>query len=353
MVGAGAIGSVLGATLLHAGRQVTVLTTNRGILEALRARGFRLTGKTTVGHVAAPDVRAELAPDTPPFDYVLLATQPPQVDDAAAQVAPFLGANGRMVCFQNGLCEERVARIVGRERVLGAVVAWGASMVEPGVYEKTSNGGFTVGRLDGPADERTRELAELLAPVGAVKVTGNLLGARWSKLAINCAISTLGTIGGDRIGVLMRRTFVRRLVLDIMTETVQVARAERVRLEKVAGTVDLDWLALTDADRRARASRHLVAKHVVLLLAGLRYRRLRSSMLAAIERGRPPAVDFLNGEVVEHGATAGVSADVNRAAQALVWQIARGERRSSLETLSVLSTNRPDEPREATLRRVL
>ena len=37
---------------------------------------------------------------------------------------------------------------------------------------------------------------------------------------------------------------------------------------------------------------------------GLRYRRMRSSMLAAIERKRTPAIDFLNGEVVIRGAEA-------------------------------------------------
>jgi 2-dehydropantoate 2-reductase len=56
-------------------------------------------------------------------------------------------------------------------------------------------------------------------------------------------------------------------------------------------------------------------------------------MLAAIERGRPPAVDFLNGEVVERAGKHGIEANVNRAAAAFVWQIARGERRPSLESL--------------------
>ena len=112
------------------------------------------------------------------------------------------------------------------------------------------------------------------------------MGARWSKLAINCAISSLGTVGGERLGVLMRHRFVRRLALEIMTETVLVARALGVRLEKVSGTLDLDWIALTDAERVSAGSPGLVAKHALLLAVGARFRRLRSSMLAAIERGR-------------------------------------------------------------------
>src|SRR5690606_8911891 len=170
-------------------------------------------------------------------------------------------------------------------------------MPEPGLYDRTSAGGFALGRLDGTIDEPLRALGSILEILGPVELTENLLGARWSKLALNCAISSLGTIGGDRLGVLVRVRRYRRLALEIFTEVVAVARAEGIKLEKVAGTLDLDWLALTGAERRATGSAGLTAKHALLLAVGLRYRRLRSSMLAAIERGRPPAVDFLNGEV--------------------------------------------------------
>jgi 2-dehydropantoate 2-reductase len=271
-----------------------------------------------------------------PFDTVLLATQPPQVEAAAESAAGVLAPDGRVVCFQNGLCEERVAKIVGAERVVGAVVTWGASMLEPGLYERTSSGGFSVGRLDGTRDARLDELARLLEAIGPVSITDNLRGARWSKLAINCAISTLGTIGGDRLGVLMRQRYVRRLALEVMTEVVAVARAEQVRLEKVSGTFDLDWLALTDTERTAAASPGLMAKHTLLLAVGARYRRLRSSMLAAIERGREPAVEFLNGEVTARAERHGIEVPVNRAARDRVWKIARRQEQASHSTLRAL-----------------
>src|SRR5262249_37501391 len=188
------------------------------------------------------------------FDYILLATQPPQVENAAETVLPLLAERGAMVCFQNGLCEERVGALAGSDRTFGGIIAWGASMIEPGVYDRTSSGGMVLGRLDGERDDRLDELALILESVGPTTVTTNLLGARWSKLAINCAISSLGTVGGDRLGVLMRQRHVRRLVLEIMTETVEVARALGVRLEKVAGTIDLDWIALTAADRASSGS---------------------------------------------------------------------------------------------------
>jgi 2-dehydropantoate 2-reductase len=248
----------------------------------------------------------------------------------------WLKSGGRMVCFQNGLCEERIGGLVGEGRVLGAVVAWGASMVEPGVYDRTSAGGFALGRLDGTSEPAIDELGRLLEAVGPVTMTSNLRGARWSKLAINCAVSTLGTIGGDRLGALMRYRYVRRLALEVMTEVVAVARAERVRLEKVSGTIDLDWIALTESEAAAGGSPSLVAKHGLMLAVGARYRRLRSSMLAAIERGRPPAVDFLNGEVVERAKPHGIATPANSTARDLVWAIARGEVKPGHDTLRSL-----------------
>jgi len=220
--------------------------------------------------------------------------------------------------------------------VIGAIVAWGASMPEPGRYERTAAGGFQVGRLSTAPDADVRRVAELLEAIGPTTVTQNLRGARWSKLALNCAVSALGTIAGDRLGPLVRARRYRRLALEIMTEAVAVARAEGIALEKVAGTLDLDWIALSDADRAAAASVSLTAKHALLLAVGLRYRRMRSSMLAAIERGRTPAIDFLNGEVVTRGERRGVPTPVNRRVVDTVWAIARGEQRSSRETLDRL-----------------
>ena len=339
VVGCGGIGGIVSATLSrHAGPGVDLvaLTTNPTIAAAITEHGFRVRGADGRSTVRGRAV-TELPAGEAPFDWVLLATQPPQVEEAARRALPHLAPSGAMVCFQNGLCEARIGRIAGPERVIGAVVAWGASMPEPGVYERTSNGGFTIGHFDGIDHPGLPELAMVLEPIGPVNVTRNLAGARWSKLAINCAISTLGTLAGTRLGPLMTQRYVRRLALEIMSEVVEVARAEKVRLEKVSGTIDLDWIALSEADRAAAASVSLTAKHALLLAVGLRYRRMRSSMLAAIERGRPPAVDFLNGEVTEHARRHGIPTPVNSEAQAMVHALARGETKPSMELVRRLA----------------
>ncbi len=335
-MGCGGIGGVTTALLAESGHDVTAYTTNASIAEAIEQGGLQLRGDG-----AERSIRARVIGQLEPaerFDVVLLCTQPPQVEDAARVAAPVLADDGVVVCLQNGLCEPRVAAIVGAQRTVGAVVAWGAAMPEPGVYERTADGGFALGAYEAavPVD-KLAAIARVLEVIGPTEVTTNLAGKRWSKLAINSAISALGTIGGDRLGALLQHRFVRRLGLEIMTECVHVARKYDVRLEKVSGTVDLDWLALTEDEKLASGSPSLVAKHAMLLAVGFRYRRMRSSMLAAIERGRTPAVDFLNGEVCTRGRAVSVPTPRNDAARAFVWAIARGERQSSLDSLRALT----------------
>lgn len=329
VVGCGGIGGLVAAHLFAGGHDVTALTTNTRIADAINTKGLRVLGENSPGTVRGRAV-SSLSAGTEPFDYILLATQPPQVEEAARGVLPFLAEAGAMVTFQNGLCEERIARIAGPERVLGGVVAWGASMLEPGVYERTSPGGFVLGRMDGLPDERLAPLAKALGSIGETILTDNLAGARWSKLAINCTITSLGALGGERLGVLLRHRFIRRLALEIMTEVVLVARASGVRLQKVSGTLDLDWIALSDADRASAFSPSLFAKHTILLAVGARFRKMRSSMLSAIERGRPPAVDFLNGEIVSRGLSLGIATPINAAIQAEVHALARNRTTPSL-----------------------
>ncbi len=342
LLGCGGIGGIIAATLLERGADLTVVTHNPAIADAVNAGGLILREELQQRTVPAR-ATVTIPENAGPFDFVFLATQPPQVEEAMRSAADLMAADGAAVCFQNGFCERRVATIVGASRTVGAIVAWGGSMLAPGVYERTSPGGFALGQLDGEDHPRLETLRRMLSAIGSVDVTRNLRGARWSKLAINCAISALGTIGGDRLGALMKYRFVRRLALEVMTEAVSVARARGVHLEKISGTIDLDWVALTDNERLVSGSPTLVAKHALLLAVGAKFRRLRSSMLVAIERGREPAVDFLNGEVIWRGRELGIPTPLNARIVDTIRAIARREIRPGVSSLRRLYVESRDD----------
>src|SRR5512147_3151538 len=208
VLGAGAIGSVVGGMLTRAGHDVTLIDQWPEHVEAMKARGLRLSG--TLGDFIVP-VKAlhihELQTVTEPFDAVFVAVKSYDTEWATAMALPYLREPGGVVVdFQNGINDDRVAQVAGRHRALGCVITISAGMYEPGHAMRTDTGsiGFKIGEHDGADTPRARELATILSAVAETKVTPNLWGERWSKLAINCMANPLSGLTG--LGTLDVRT---------------------------------------------------------------------------------------------------------------------------------------------------
>jgi 2-dehydropantoate 2-reductase len=324
---------VLACTWLEHGFDSAFLVTpNASVQKAWLEGRVTLNGTPLTTRIQPDRILTQVSDSDGPFDLAFLAVQPDQIAPTLSALVPRLSPGAEVVTLTNGLCDEQVAEVVGVERAVGAVVMWGARMTEPGRYVRTSKGGFVAGKLPAATTPISARALELLSWVGQAKVTSNLLGARFSKLALNSAISTLGTIGGQTLGRLLLRQDCRSLTLTIVKEAVAVAHAEGVGLESVT-PLDMEWLARETPSAGSRLLRHLS-----LLLVGFRYRQLRSSMLAAVERGRTPAVDYLNGEIVRRGKALGVEVPVNEAARKLVWSIAHGDREPGRAALEALIT---------------
>lgn len=333
IVGCGGIGGVLAIRLLEKGAQVSIATTNAGVREVWTSTGPLLNGRQQRVRLPSSQVFEQPCDAAQTFDLVFVAVQPTQIEEVAGKLDARLKRQGRVVCLLNGLCEDRLAEHLGDERIIGAVVTWGARMPQPGHYRRTSSGGFLVGTLHGRTDQQLLSVIRLLEGVGPVRRTENLRGARLSKLTINCAISALGTIGGTTLGRLLVQRKVRELGLALMREAVAVAVASGVQLEPIA-KVRLERLVARSPSTRPLT---VATQHAALLALGSRYRKLRSSMLAAIERGRAPAIDFINGEIVRLGAQFRVPTPFNQAATETVWAIFRGELTPGNEAMSHLS----------------
>lgn len=350
LVGSGGVGGVVGALLARAGCDLTVVTGNPEIRSAIEGRGMRvreLDGSQWSARPPQPPVTHlqelhEAAADRP-FALALLCTKTTSLESVLPAVRPLLGADGSVVCMQNGLPEERAAAVLGPERVIGCVVSWGATLLGPGHSARTSQGGFQIGRLPGRGrdagpDPALALAAAVLGRALPTRIIDNLAGVRWCKLAVNSATSTLGAAGGDTLGRLMRKRLVRRLALEIWAELCAVARAAQVELAPVMGNIDIRTMALSEADRRRRfGSPSLFLKHTLLYALALRYRRMRSSMAVAIERGRTPEIDYLNGEIVRRGAALGVPTPVNADLVALIHDIVEKRQQPGLHTLQAVA----------------
>ncbi len=335
LMGCGGVGGVIVGGLLRAGHDVTIITRNEEICRALNANGLRMT--TPDGEWTLPATAHRYLNEIEgPFDAVYLAMKGTEVEQAAQDVKSYLAPEGYVVTFQNGVVEDRVSAILGRERVIGALVGWGATMHSPGVYEMTSRGEIVTGELDGQLTPRVRQLEATLEAVAPTTASTNIYGILWSKLTLNCATSATGAVTGQLLGEMLWCKVGRRLALAITSEVVDVAEAHRVSLEPVGGTLDVHQLYLPPERRGGGFGLDLIVKHAIMLVVGFKFRRLKSSMLQSIERGRRAEIDFLNGYVVERGREKGVPMPVNAALTAMVREVEAGTRPINPDNLEEL-----------------
>jgi 2-dehydropantoate 2-reductase len=319
IIGLGAIGGVLSARLLRsraAGETIALAAGSDRAAEAIRRGGLRLRGEQPV---PAPDLLGPTLPaQAAPYDLMLLCTRTDASDGALDSAVPLLAPDGALVCVQNGLPEERAAVRVGSKRTLGAVIGWSASSEAYGEYVVTGGGKFILGAVDGTMG-KVMPVKAVLERAFPVRVTSNLRGARWTKLAFNCALSTLCAISGLDFGGLAARRDARRLAVHIVGEAVVVAEKRRVKLEKVVG-LDPRWFK--------PGATPAVVQHALIWLAARRRPRQRSGMLQRLLAGRPAGqVDDLNGAVAEAARQAGLPAPLNVQLRDLVHAIERGEER--------------------------
>ena len=190
VLGCGAIGSSVSADLTKAGYDITVIDQWPEQVEALRAKGLHI--QVADGDIQVPIQRAlhlcDLASANLEFDIVLLCVKSNDDRWMAEFIKPYLKSNGVLVGVQNGMNDDTLASIVGRERVVGCCIELSAEIFTPGLVQRnTTHKGtwFGVGELDGFLTPRVKELQEILANVARCDITGNIYGTKWTKLIAN------------------------------------------------------------------------------------------------------------------------------------------------------------------------
>jgi 2-dehydropantoate 2-reductase len=317
IIGAGAIGCVVGGMLTKAGRDVTLIDQWPEHVEAMKRQGLRLSG-TCGDHVIR--VKAlhvhELQRVTEPFDAVFIAVKSYDTEWATALALGYLARpNGVVVDFQNGINDQRVAAVAGRERTLGCVITIGAGMYEPGHAMRTDTQaiGFKIGELDGRESERARTLAGIVSDVARAVVTPNLFGERWSKLAVNCMANPLCGLSGLGSAEIRTEPGPARIAVQVGAEAISVGRGCGYEVEPIFGIASqrfVDGAAGRDTDRLLAD----MAAGAKALAGG------RPSMLQDVMRKRRTEIDYLNGYVVDEGRRVGVKTPFNEAVVRLVHE---------------------------------
>jgi 2-dehydropantoate 2-reductase len=333
VLGCGAIGSSISADLTRAGYDPTVIDQWPAQVEALRAGGLCVTMPDL--EVRTP-IRAlhlcDLASSNLEFDMVFLAVKSNDDRWLAEFIKPYLKADGVLVGTQNGMNDDTLAGILGRGRIVGCAMELSAEIFTPGLVKRNTTHKttwFTVGELDGFSTPRVKEIAEILGHVGRCDVTGNIYGAKWTKLIANSmTMGPFGLLGlGNSDAAAVPGMF--DVSVQLGRESLAVGAALGYRTEAIFGM---------RADEFAGSSDENLVTTMKTLLGHVS--RGRTAPIHDHIKGRRSEMEFISGVVARKGRELGIPTPFNDAVVEIDRKINRGEikmDRSNFELLARLA----------------
>ncbi|TAK80387.1 MAG: ketopantoate reductase family protein [Betaproteobacteria bacterium] len=290
VIGAGAVGSVLGSLLWRAGEDV-VLVGRAAHVAAIRAAGLDVEGALG-GFKATPHAEERLSGKP---ELALLTVKTQDIVAALRGNAAHL-AGVPIVVLQNGLRgDELAATVVPAGQLVSGVVALHAEYLVPGRVVLMQSEGLLIGRPDGRIDEVVERVRAVLEKALPTSVSANIRGARWTKLIVNLN-NVLPALCDASFKQVYKDPFLRGLAVGLMREGIAVAERAGIRLEPIPGTS----LPLAEADFRWP---------------------LKGSTWQSVARARPTEIEYLNGEVVRLGKELQVPTPLNALVVALMQRV--------------------------------
>ncbi|HKV87059.1 MAG TPA: 2-dehydropantoate 2-reductase [Candidatus Dormibacteraeota bacterium] len=312
IVGAGAIGGLLGANLARSGEDVTLIA--RGAhLAAMRSRGLTVRGpggEFTVRPRCSDDMGAIAG-----AAVVFITLKAHGIPGAAPALGAALSKHAAVVGAMNGIpwwyFRDRhletvdpggiINRSIPYEQVVGCVVYPAATLVEPGVIEHEEGNRFSLGEPDGSKSQRVQAIAGMLAAAGfKAQVQANLRAEIWLKLLGNATLNPASALTGATLAGMLATEDGRGLVRRLMEEVAAVARSVEVEIP-------------VSIERRIQGAA-AVGEH-------------KTSMLQDLEAGKPLEIDALLGAVIELASQTGVEVPRLRTVYDLVRMQSAARRR--------------------------
>ena len=300
IVGAGAVGGVVGGRLAAAGQDV-VLVARLAHLDAIRRDGLALHSPEGRQTLRLPAVGSVTEHEWRPGDVAVLAVKGMDTPDVLRPLAAVAPPETPVVCLQNGVANERAALRVF-PNVYGVWVILPASHLAPGVvvaHSAPTPGGLDIGRVPGGVDDTATALATGLRAAGfASEARADIMRWKYAKLVTNLGNAIQALCGPDAEGI----------------DTVDaLLRAEGAAVLRAAG-IDV----ATEAEEDERRKGLLSIKPVEGTARGG-----GSSWQSLTRRTGTVEADYLNGEIVLLGRLHGVATPANELARQLVNRAAR------------------------------
>lgn len=294
MLGAGAMGSLLGARLSKTEAEVILLGTDPVHTRFVRQFGVIVEEMDGTSHRYPLQCYDDPRNIQEKADLVIVMVKSYATREAVSSVVECCDSSTLFLTLQNGIGNwEQIADVVGKKSVLVGITAQGGTLLGPGRVRHGGNGSTFIGEIEGLPTERVNRLVKLFIDADLQTYAGEQMEQLiWEKLLINVGINAVTALTRISNGKIAELEAARSLSQKAVEEASRVAAAKGIFVPE--GMVEKVF-----AVARATAIN-------------------RSSMRQDVERGKRTEIDAINGAIVGIGEKIGIPTPVNRTLTQLI-----------------------------------
>ena len=317
VVGAGAIGGMLGVKLALSGHEVSLILRGAN-LQAVQENGLMLIEESGNELLAKPITATSNIAEVGAQDVVILGLKAHQVAAVAPELPTLMHSATRVVTMQNGIPwwyfhklpgeytgmpvrsvdpDGLIARSIPIDSVIGSVVYPASEVIRPGVIKVIEGNRFTLGEIDGSDTPSIRAISDAFKAAGfKAPVSGDIRSEIWLKLWGNLSFNPISALTHATLEDICTHAPTRQLAASMMTEAQAIGEKLGVQFK-----VSLE---------KRIAGAQAVGQH-------------KTSMLQDVEQGRALELQALVASVMQMGQMTGTPTPTIDAVYALASLLAK------------------------------
>lgn len=315
IIGAGAIGSLLGGMLARNQENVT-LVGNKAHVEAINKNGLMVdgaAGKFTVNPKAAE--KLDFHPD---IVFVSVKTQ--DVQKVCNEIQPYVN-DVPVVMMQNGVISAEIAAsFFKKEKIISCILLLNAQFLKPGSVTYVNKSPIVIGQAFSRNGESVKEIQSVLNKMARTEISDNILGAQWAKLFINAMGNGLDGMTGLSVGEYIKYPGLLKIGVLILKEALRLVDEAGIRLETLPSYPMhfFKWII--------RAPTPIAVRLLKQIIRFKGDKEIITSTLQSLRKGKKTEIDYLNGEFVRLGRQTGIPAPFNSKVVELIHEIERTQK---------------------------
>ena len=222
VVGAGALGGLVGAHLAEAGEETVLIEINAARARLISETGLLISKEGEAERCVRMNVVTTLE-GIEAVDLVFVSVKSYQTEGAVKGVLPVIGPSTRVLSLQNGIGNTAtMARILGPERVLCGITYHSIQHTGPNrLRYRAGIKPIQIAPYDGSITPEIEAIGEVFRRAGlATDVVENIDHVTWQKLLHNAVVNPVSAVTGLSCREMLQdgdpMTFIRELCMEIV-----------------------------------------------------------------------------------------------------------------------------------------